>query len=733
MKRLNRIILAASVLGLSGALCAAEASLSEAVDQRSGGIANAKASQYLYMDSSAWDLTQRLSIESDASDSVEAYDLLSLDGQFTGDPGAQAKDAEGSLQAEKFGIYKLGIDIDRIGHSFAFGVRSLEQPVAGNPALLDINAAERTAINGATAAALPGILKADAASAPTTNLATYRDRRGADLEVQPLDWLGLDVKAGQEVKQGTQAMGTSFGFSNAIEIPAPVNFETDKLEAGLHSTKFVIADASYGHEQFIDFDPSVTFANPLHNVQTAANPLYGQAALAPSNTEDRISLFAAKDLPLASRVEAGYNYAWDHQNAALLPATDNGAIAVGAQPETSANCELNIEQFFVKAQTQPLSWLGAKVGYDTDRHMNNTAEQTFNTVQYDGSAAGATSTEYISSNTDHLTAGINVDAKVVDLEAGYKHGTTSYTNDDAIDSSFDDDYTVGLSKRVSYSTRLRAEYERDNHHSDYYNYPESDGELPWMRRFFEAPYNADKAKALASTIVGTDLCLAASYQYACTNYEESLFGLQNVLSNSATLSADYQVADWLSISPNYSFEYRQTNQQSRQYSASSGVAGAPFDGAGNLLDPNDPSNWTLSDLSRIQTIGLDSSSSFFDHRAIVNVGGEYSIANDSAIYYSPVGLAAVDSTPYPVGSIPNVDNSVTLDLHGKLTVKVAKGLKLMAGYEYQNWYLNTFEQAGATQVYINPLTHANGGLITMQSLPSSYTVQTISFGASQEF
>jgi|GEM_PF-6472993 hypothetical protein len=733
MARLNRIILAASVLALSGLLSAAEASLSEQVDQRSGGIGNAKASQYMYMDSSAWDLTQRLSVESDAADSEAAYDRLSLEGQFTGDPGSQAKDAEGALDVEKYGLYKLGIDIDRIGHSFAFGVHSLEQPVAGNPALLDINPAERTAINGATAATLPGILKADAAGAPTTSLAIYRDRRGASFEVAPLESLSLDVKAGQEVEQGSQAMGASFGFGNAIEIPAPVNYETDKVDAGVHLSKFVMADASYGHEQFTDFNPSVTYANPLHNVQSAANPLYGQTALAPSNTEDRVSLFAAKDLPLASRVEAGYNYAWDHQDQSLLPATDNGAIAVGAQPESSANCELNIERFFVKAQSQPLSWLSAKLGYDTGRTMNNTASQTFNTVQYDGSAATAATTEYISTSTGRLTAGLDIDAKVVDVEAGFKHGTTSYTGMDAIDSSFDDDYTVGLSRRLSYSTRLRAEYERDNFHSDYGNYPESDGELPWMRRFFEAPYNADKAKAMASTILGTDLCLAASYQYSCTSYEESLFGLQNVLSNSATLSADYQLADWLSISPNYTFEYRQTNQQSRQYNASSGVAGSPFDGAGNLLDPNNPSNWALSDLARVQTIGLDTSTSLFDSRAQVSLGGEYSIATDDAIYTSPVGLAAVDSNPYPVGSFPNVDNSVSLDLHAKLTVKVTKTFKLVAGYEYQNWYLDTFEQAGATQVYVNPLTGANGGLVTMQSLPTSYTVQTISFGASQEF
>jgi hypothetical protein len=141
----------------------------------------------------------------------------------------------------------------------------------------------------------------------------------------------------------------------------------------------------------------------------------------------------------------------------------------------------------------------------------------------------------------------------------------------------------------------------------------------------------------------------------------------------------------------------------------------------------------LSDLARVQTIGLDTSTSLFDHQAMVNLGGEYSIATDSAIYYSPVGLAAVDSTPYPVGEFPNVDNSVTLDLHAKVTYKVTKTFKLVAGYEYQNWYLNTFEQAGATQVYLNPMTGANGGLITMQSLPSSYTVQTISFGASQQF
>jgi hypothetical protein len=255
---------------MSGALCAAEASLSETVDQRSGGINNAKASQYMYMDNSAWDLTQRLDISSDGSDSVAAYDLLSLEGQFTGDPGDQAKDAEGALQMEKYGLYKLGIDIERIGHSFAFGVHSLEQPVGDNPAKLAINAAELTAINGATAATLPGILKADAASAPTTNLATYRDRRGASFEVQATDSLSLDVKAGQEVKQGSQAMGASFGFSNAIEIPAPVNYETDKFEAGLHSTKFLDADATYGHEQFTDFNPSVTYSNPLHNVQTAA-------------------------------------------------------------------------------------------------------------------------------------------------------------------------------------------------------------------------------------------------------------------------------------------------------------------------------------------------------------------------------------------------------------------------------------------------------------------------------
>jgi opacity protein-like surface antigen len=97
-----------------------------------------------------------------------------------------------------------------------------------------------------------------------------------------------------------------------------------------------------------------------------------------------------------------------------------------------------------------------------------------------------------------------------------------------------------------------------------------------------------------------------------------------------------------------------------------------------------------------------------------------------------VGIAANDANAFQLSAWPNVDDSVSLDLHSKVEVKLPHGMTVGAGYKYQQWNYSDFSLDG--QRAVATLSNGNfNNLITMNALPTSYTVQTVMVTLNQEF
>jgi len=278
-----------------------------------------------YRDLSPGVFLERLRLRFESQD--ESYSLV------LGAMDAGREDQRFSLYGSKLGWVTFGFEWDQIPHVFSGTARSpyLQGPrdVFGVPDSL------QTTLQGASAAAQPGILQSFLVTAPGVDLQTRWDTARLLLNFTAIpDW-DLRAEYAQTMKTGDRAMGMVFGSpgGNLVELPGSIDQTVHdfRVTAGLVREWWQL-QLGYNLSIFENDLDALIADNPLRVTDAplgptgTSAPAHGRVSLAPDNTAQTVSLTGGLNLPWRSRLTGTFAYGWRSQDQAFLPHTINSAI-----------------------------------------------------------------------------------------------------------------------------------------------------------------------------------------------------------------------------------------------------------------------------------------------------------------------------------------------------------------------------------------------------------------------
>jgi MtrB/PioB family decaheme-associated outer membrane protein len=238
------------------------------------------------------------------------------------------------------GTFKLDLGYDQIPHRFSFfGATPYVQQSPGVFMLNNVirSAAEALVPTGTSTniAAARDLVSSFLASAGPIGLGLERHTATADFTYTPSVPFSFNAAASHETRTGTRPFGAPLGFSNAIELPEPINHRTTNLDTSLEYHRKQVTLRAGVAASFFDNDvQTLIWDNPYRltdstyaSAYSAGNgTAHGRMALWPSNDAVRFSLSGTyKPLP-GTRLSAAVSYGAFNQNQKLLPFTINTAI-----------------------------------------------------------------------------------------------------------------------------------------------------------------------------------------------------------------------------------------------------------------------------------------------------------------------------------------------------------------------------------------------------------------------
>ncbi len=668
---------------------------------------------------------------------IEKY-AISPDGSHRIDFSAfwrSPQDINIDLESQAYGKYSFDFGYQRFGHVFAYGARTLYNGLdTGN---LTINPDTKAAILAGVSAggtALPDVLNSELINdANIDDIELRRDRINTNLELTLLWPVDVDFGFNYEHRAGDRPYGGTFGFSDAVEIAEPINYDTYDANTGLeYADKTFYASLKYYHSSFFNHTQSVTYENPFRAADLNAitggglgtangSSVFGRNALAPSNYYDNLNGAFAVNLPLDSRALFIGSYAWSHQNSPLIgPTVNTATTGLIAMPRTHADAEVESKQFELRLTSQPTEKLSLKADLRYFDHINNTPVETFPAVQVDDGVASVSIPEYNSWIT-----------RSAEAEAAYEFlPRTNF----GVDYEYDGDtYFYDFSRtliqntwKVFLDTRnlgwltAKLDFLYSNRDSNYPNETDS-GQPPFMRKFHMADRDRYMADAIVTVTPVDPLSFSLEYTYGRDHYDNDIFGLQLSKFQTVSLDTDVELARWLSVDAFYSFEYSSQSQEDRQSNA------ATLDG---LSNPNSPSNWHLRTRTEIHTVGLGANATIIPEFLKFKTEGTFSKVHGWAFFSSPVGPtvslnpADVDLNAFVPENFNNLDSNEFWKVLAEFKVKLTTKLQASIGYQYERWTVSDYERQGLTYVKTNSAGDYNG-LLDMNTLYQPYEVHSV--------
>jgi MtrB/PioB family decaheme-associated outer membrane protein len=657
---------------------------------------SAKFNEYRYKQSEPWG----------GFGGLNAY-VISPDGSHRMDLSIDYRspeDLDVDLTSQTFGQYKFDFGFQRMGHVFAYGVKSVFDGVGtGNLTL-------KPGLGLPIPASNPTALQTADANANSVDLLLRRDKLGADLDLDMLWPVDVNLGFTWENREGARPFGGSLGFGAPVETAEPIDYDTYNGKAGLeYADKTYFARANYYHSTFDDHILALTWQNPFAAGQE-------RTSLPPSNTYDNVNGALGVNLPMRTRVLFIGSYAWENQNDNLIGPNAN-LPAVGPDRPT-AQCEVESKQFEVRVTSSPVDKLSLKADFKYFDHINNTPIQTFTAYQYDSGATPTFSTPEYNSWISRSAQGeiayeilpktnIGVDYEYLDQTYFFEFSRSELQNTEKyfIDARNLDWLTAKLS------------FQHSDRESNYADEDIAEGQPPLMRKFHMADRDRYMADAIVTVMPIDPLSFSLEYNYGRDRYDESFFGLQLSKFQTATADVDVQVAKWVSLNAYYTYEYNSQSQEDRQ-SDGSFATELPF--------TNSPSNWNLRTRTNIQTAGLGTDMQLVPDFISLKAEGTWSKVQGKAFFSSIVGPttgADPDLNAFIPDSFNSLDNSQFWRALVQFKVRLTKKVQATLGYQYESWNVKDYQRDGLMNVQTNAA--GNVDLLNMGTFYQPYVVHSV--------
>ena len=509
------------------------------------------------------------------------------------------------------------------------------------------------------------------------DLRTLRQIGQADVVVNLDRNTNLGLRMTNTSREGNIPFGATFGFSNAVELPVPIDTNTTDLRtvAEWGNQKGMLR-VGWDGSSFDNQVDSVTWDNPLrYGPDIAGGPSQGRMSLWPDNTLTYLHGTGAISLPGRSRLTGYLAIGQGRSDATLLPFTINSAIApiALARPTAEAESQMVITQFTFASR--PLSALAfnAKYRYSDVDLQTPIFERAGGSVAYDSSfnaVAGPSQYHSVKRATFDADAALQV-MSTTSVKVGYSHLAADYTNR-IWETTAEDVFRVSVDTTGNQYLMLRGLYENRSRQGEGFE-PEAlveVGELADMRHFDVANRDRQRFTVIANVMPGGIFGLTASAGVGRDEYPDSGAGLQSFDSDQYSAGFSVTPDDRYNLTASYGWERYKSLQRSRAATTAADQA--------NLLR-----NWTTNYTGKVNFLEAGIDIDAIDRTAI-RLSADWNRSNDTYLY----GL--VTGSPLAVPSqLPPVTNEM---LRGEVDVdyELTKSLRFGVAYWYEDYQVQDF-------------------------------------------
>lgn len=561
-------------------------------------------------------------------------------------------------------LFRVNIDYNQIPHRFGNDARTLYEPLENGMLRID-DAIQRhcqTEVEQQWAKSKPGInfaflrdvMQPHLSTANVIDVGLTRKRGLVELRMPAGSPYDVRVTYFQENRNGSRPYSTSFGFSDSVESPEPIDYETRELATTAEFPfRRGLLRGSVQYNEFSNALPSVMFDNPWRITDATDASAYaapgsgsiggaavGRISLPPGNRSVTGSIGGLYRLPMDSRFTADLSVSRWRQNETFIPYTTNTAITSpfnafdpASLPATSLDGEMNIVSSLFTFQTQPTRRLSLMARYKTYDLSNDTPRiELPGYTRFDAvwEEIPRISVPYaFSTNRGDVTVGYDIGAFT--LEGGYRY--------ERWDRKFREtrETTEGIWRgAVDWKLRswalVRTSYEIGSRNLDHYDpqaahasfqHPEDPNNIPTLRRYDQAAKDINRVSALLQLTPRGDMMVSLNYLSSEDDFTESEHGLLNASSRSLTAEADWTPSERWNVYGFYTRESLSSLQRDRQ------------SGATVSTDPRN--DWTAELTNDVESYGLGGTLAVVPDKFTLRLLGRYQDANGNNAMDSPPG------------------------------------------------------------------------------------------------
>jgi|KBSMisStandDraft_5_1062788.scaffolds.fasta_scaffold09879_3 MtrB/PioB family decaheme-associated outer membrane protein len=375
------------------------------------------------------------------------------------------------------------------------------------------------------------------------------------------------------MKSGEQPWAATFGFSNAIELPGPLDHRTTDITGQVQwSNERGTIRAGYDGSFFSNNVPTLVWDNPLRvqDGATGVGPSQGRMPLSPDNSTNGVSATTAWKLGKQTRVFGNLSFSKWSQDSALVPYTINTLLPVFPLERQTADVSADVTGVYAGLNSRPndRSWLTVRYKlYDYDNKTPEFPVTDF--VNYDTSVAAFAhgGTDALSYKRQYFDADYSYNiAPFTALKAGYGVESDKRTFRQ-FESTKDQTFRMSLDTTGATWLMLRAQYnysKRTGNGLDEEVFDAEDEGSALPRQFDIADRNRNRVAIIATVNPREQFSMNFSGGYVKDEYVNSAFGLQNQDGRFFSVGADYSPQAHVDVFADYGYEKYGTLQKSRQ-------------------------------------------------------------------------------------------------------------------------------------------------------------------------
>lgn len=479
-------------------------------------------------------------------------------------------------------------------------------------------------------------------------------------------------------RTGAIPFGATFGFSNAVELPVPVDTRTTDVRTALEwANERGIVRIGWDGSTFDNAVESVTWDNPLRfGPDVAGTPTQGRMALWPSNTLNYLHGLGAVSLPARGRLTGYVALGQGRSNDALLPFTINSAIAPPVLSRSSAQAEhqMTIGQVTLALRPTRLLSFNAKYRHAEVDVQTPIFERPSGSVQYDANlVATAGPSEYFSVTRATFDAdGAFQVVPSTSIKVGYSHLGTDYTHR-IWEKTTEDTFRVSVDTTGNQYLTVRGLYENRRRDGEGF---EADalagvGELAGMRHFDIADRDRQRLSLIASVMPGGVLGFTASAGVGRDEYPNSPHGLQSFDSDQYSAGVTFVPVERISATANYGWEKYRSLQRSRSATT-----------AADQVNPI--RDWTTDFTGKVRFVDATVDIDQAIERTNIRLSVDWNKSNDAYLY----GLVAGSPLVAPT-QLPAVKNEL-LRSEVDVSYDISRNLRFGVAYWFDDYNVDDF-------------------------------------------